>query len=101
MPYGSRSARTVPLPKNWQAIRRRILQRDGHQCTWVTDGIRCIEPATDVDHIGDPSQHEDENLRSLCPGHHRRRSSSQGGKAWQAKRKPRQRPAEQHPGLIA
>lgn len=101
MPYGSRSARTVPLPKDWSTIRRRILARDGYQCTWATNGIRCCAPATDVDHIGDPDRHEDDNLRSLCVTHHRRRSSSQGGKAWHAKRKPRQRPAEQHPGLLA
>lgn len=100
MPYGNRSARTAPLPPDWPNIRRRILQRDGHQCTWLTNGIRCCEPATDVDHIGDPSLHADENLRSLCRGHHRRRSSSQGGKAWQAKRKPKTRPIERHPGLI-
>jgi 5-methylcytosine-specific restriction enzyme A len=100
MPYGSRSARTVPLPSDWPAIRRRILARDGHQCTWTTDGIRCIAVATDVDHIGDPNDHSDDNLRSLCGSHHRRRSSSQGARAWHAKRKPRQRPVEQHPGLI-
>lgn len=101
MPYGSRSARTTPLPRNWPAIRRRILKRDGYTCTNLNHlGQRCGQPATDVDHIGDPTDHSDANLRSLCTACHKRRSSSQGGKAAAAKRIPRKRPAEKHPGLI-
>ena len=99
MAYGPRSARTAPLPKGWTAIRRRILKRDGYTCTWMTYGARCTQAATDVDHIGDPDNHSDDNLRSLCAPHHRARSSSQGGRAAQAKRIPRKRPAEAHPGL--
>lgn len=101
MPYGPHSARTSPLPKGWQStIRPGILKRDGHACTWMDGGIRCNQPATDVDHIGDPTDHSDANLRSLCGPHHRRRSSSQGGAAAAAKRIPRTRPSEKHPGLI-
>jgi hypothetical protein len=100
MPYGRQSARTVPLPKGWGAIRKRVLNRDGYTCTWVTDGIRCQERATDVDHIGDSADHRDENLRSLCGPHHRTRSAAQGGRAAQAKRIPRKRRQEPHPGLL-
>lgn len=100
MAYGPRSARTVPLPKDWPAIRRRILKRDGYQCVWDTAAYPCGQSATDVDHIGDPNDHTDQNLRSLCSPHHRRRSASQGGTAAQAKRAPRKRPAERHPGLL-
>lgn len=101
MPYGKTSARTTPLPPNWQSqIRPRILARDNRACTWLTNGVRCNQPATDVDHIGDPADHSDANLRALCSPHHRRRSASQGGTAAAAKRLPRTRPTEAHPGLI-
>lgn len=100
MPYGPTSARTVPLPKGWGVIRRGILQRDGYVCTWVHQGARCQEAATDVDHIGDPSDHSEANLRSLCGPHHRTRTSAQGGRAAQAKRIPRKRRQERHPGLL-
>ena len=100
MPYGQRSARTVPLPKGWTKTRARILKRDGYACTWDTGGIRCGAPATDVDHIGDPNDHSEANLRSLCVPHHRFRSSQQGGRAAAARQARRRRPPEPHPGLI-
>lgn len=101
MAYGPRSARTVPLPPDWPDIRARILARDGHACTWRDHyQRRCGAPATDVDHIGDPADHSDTNLRALCSTHHKRRSASQGGKAAAAKRRPRRRPTGPHPGLI-
>lgn len=100
MPYGPQSARSVPLPKGWGVIRKRILKRDGFVCTWLDNGVRCCAPATDVDHIGDPDDHRDEVLRSLCSPHHRTRSSAQGGRAAQAKRIPRKRRQEAHPGFL-
>lgn len=100
MPWdrGNTSKRKAELPPGWPAIRRRILTRDGHQCTWtrVDTGQRCTETATDVDHIGDPHDHADSNLRGLCGYHHRRRTSQQGAKA-------RQRPTtttDRHPGIL-
>ena len=53
MPWGPSSGRTTPLPRNWPAIRRAILERDGHRCTATRGdtGARCDAPATDVDHI--------------------------------------------------
>jgi hypothetical protein len=102
MPYGRRSARTVPLPKGWAKIRARILKRDGYMCVEPisVDGTLCGRPATDVDHIDDPGDHGDHNLRALCAGHHKARSSRQGGLAAAARRAPRTRPADPHPGLI-
>ena len=100
MPYGPRSARTAPLPKGWAKIRARILKRDGYACTWITDNVRCGAPATEVDHTGDPNDHSDASLQSLCGPHHRRKSSQQGGLAAAARRNLRRRPPEKHPGLI-
>src|SRR5690606_31657492 len=101
MAWGSRSSRTVPLPKNWPALRRKVLKRDGYTCTWINhNGVRCDQPATDVDHIGDPADHSLDNLRALCSPHHSKRTAHQGGKAAHAKRIPRKRPPEPHPGLI-
>lgn len=101
MPYGQHSARSVPLPPDWPAIRARILTRDGHACQWHTNGYLCLAPANEVDHIGDPRDHSDRNLRALCAPHHRRRSAQQGGQAAAARRKPRNRPTEPHPGLTS
>lgn len=103
MAYGPRSARTTPLPLNWKTeIRPRILTRDGHACQWKVslDGTRCGAPATDVDHIGAPDDHSDENLQALCGSHHKRKSGGQGARARNGRRRPRQRPTGQHPGLL-
>lgn len=107
------SNRKATLPNGWPRTRRRILKRDGYCCTWQDDerlvygmgrwvmGIPdpCDAPATDVDHIGDPNDHSDANLRSLCSPHHDKRSSAQGNAARWAKAIPRARPQPQHPGL--
>lgn len=96
------SWRTVPLPPNWGAIRRDILARD-MVCRWgILPGEigLCNLPPTDVDHMGDPSDHSYELLRGLCSFHHRRRTASQGvaGRARIRSTKPRKRPRSKHPG---
>jgi 5-methylcytosine-specific restriction protein A len=103
MPYGSRSARMVPLPPNWATeIRPAVLERDG-ACQWKIshDGTLCGSTRDlEVDHIGDPAIHDLANLRALCRPHHRARSSQQGGRAAAARRAPRRRQPERHPGLV-
>lgn len=94
------SSRRSRLPADWPAIRRRILKRDNYSCTWPSRSGRCGQPATDVDHIVNGDDHRDENLRSLCSSHHQAKSSAEGGRAAQAKRIPRTRPIDPHPGLI-
>lgn len=97
------SWRTQPKPQGWGAIRRRILKRDNFECQMPTPLGVCSERATDVDHIIPASQggsDADENLRALCGPHHRVKSSSEGGRAAQAKRIPRKRRQEPHPGLL-
>lgn len=95
--------RTSPLPPEWRAIRRRVLQRDGDQCTAATPtGERCPYPATDVDHIlpahmgGDDS---DENLTSLCGWCHRQKTSREAGQAAAKRRRKGSAPEPRHPGL--
>jgi 5-methylcytosine-specific restriction protein A len=109
------SRRTTPLPTNWPRLRNHIRKRDGQRCTWIesepdgghplTPGAaehpdRCGGGAGSVDHIGDPRNHSDDNLRTLCAWHHDRRTAQQANAA-----KPPaptlRRPRERHPGLIS
>ncbi|MFG1683508.1 HNH endonuclease [Nonomuraea sp. NPDC049269] len=96
------SWRTTPKPQGWGAIRQRILKRDNHACQMPTPLGVCGAWANEVDHITPASlggSDEPANLRSLCGPHHKVKSSREGGQASAAKRIPRNRPAEQHPGL--
>ena len=96
------SWRTTPLPPAWPTIRAAILQRDHHTCTWrLPNGAPCGQPANQVDHTGQASDHTPAALRALCAPHHNARTGSQGGQAAAdaRARHPRTRPAEPHPGL--
>ena len=97
------SWRTTPKPQGWGAIRKRILKRDNYECQMTTPLGVCRAWANQVDHITPASlggSDQPDNLRALCHDHHKIKSSSEGGKAAQAKRIPRTRKAEPHPGLI-
>lgn len=97
------STRRKSLPGDWAKIRRRILARDQHRCTWVQDGRRCSNRATDVDHRSPGGDHRDSNLRSLCEYHHRGKSASEGGRAYAEqikKAKSMFRRTERHPGEL-
>lgn len=94
------SSRRARLPKDWPTIRLRILKRDGYACTWPSRNGRCGAHATDVDHIVNSDDDQDANLRSLCRSHHKIKTGAEGGRAAQAKRIPRSRPAEKHPGML-
>lgn len=104
MPQWAGSDRRSRLPANWASIRSRVLRRDGSQCTAVShDGVRCAEPATDVDHIVAGDDHREANLRSLCGWHHQRKSSAEGAAALARKRRANDRKfrrTEDHPGLL-
>ena len=105
--------RTERMPVGWAKIRAPILERDNRRCTWIKgepDGgnfrdranlNRCPNRGSDVDHIGAHNDHSEGNLRTLCVGHHRHRSSVQANAAKKAKGNPRLRPTPRHPGLIA
>lgn len=94
------SNRRAELPPNWYSeIRPAVLKRDGYRCTaTLSDDTRCIEPATDVDHLGDKHDHRLENLAAKCGWHHRKKTSAQGNAARQ-RQPPLRRPPEPHPGL--
>lgn len=88
------STRKQRLPRDWPAIRRRILDRDGHRCHI------CGRPGADeVDHIRAGDDHSDANLaaihRTPC---HAAKSSAEGHQA-QGHGPMRKRQAEPHPGL--
>ena len=92
------SSRRDRLPPNWKAICAAIRQRDGGRCTWVEAGHRCRQAGTDVDHVVPGDDHRPENLRLLCPDHHKRKSSAEGNAArWRVRER---RPREAHPGLL-
>jgi 5-methylcytosine-specific restriction protein A len=102
------SDRRSRLPHNWVIIRRRVLRRDGHQCTVLDqNGVRCPELAEEVDHVVRGDDHSMENLRAICSWHHRKKSSIEGGQARQAQWKKQReeinnrfRRDEQHPGML-
>lgn len=94
--------RSAPRPVDWPARVEAVLRRD-QSCRWPisADGTLCgsIEHL-EVDHIGDPLDHALTNLRALCRAHHRYRTGQQANQAAAARRIPRRRPQEPHPGLL-
>lgn len=92
------SDRRATLPRNWDIIRRRILERDGHRCQIRDPG--CTLLATECDHIGDRDDHRDENLRGACRHCHAHRSAMQGVEGRAAVAERSERPASTHPGLV-
>lgn len=100
--YWDGSNRRDTLPENWSQIRRTVIARDGGRCQAILEstGMKCLEPATDVDHINRfGSQTDLSNLQMLCSWHHARKSSVEGN---QVKRAyvSNKRPPKRHPGLI-
>lgn len=82
-----------PLPPDWPKRRLACFATYGRLC------YQCGALATDVDHVKPRSQggsHEPENLRPICQGCHRRKTSREA----LAQRKTRRRAPEQHPGEI-
>lgn len=96
------STRRERLPREWHAQRARVLRDHGRICHLCGVG-----GADTVDHVEAGDDHSDDNLRPVhdrVPPHcHRRKSSSEGGKAAGAARTQRaaarKRPTAPHPGL--
>jgi 5-methylcytosine-specific restriction endonuclease McrA len=72
--------------QQWIDLRARVLREQP-----ICAEPDCSAAASQVDHIVGLAQgdapYDRANVRGLCAEHHRRRSSSQGGQAKQAKRK--------------
>lgn len=108
---GTPGRRRAQLDSEWYTrTRKRILRRDGYRCKYglVQEGPEvsfrygsCPVRANQVDHI-QGHEDRDDNLRSLCEGHHRIRTSWQGGvasqRAYKARQALRYREPEPHPG---
>lgn len=82
------SNRRATLPPDWPAIAARTLRRDrtcqlAYPGTWHTrhGPTRCAGRSSEVDHIGDPSDHTPGNLRGVCAPCHRRRTQAQSASA--------------------
>lgn len=88
------SSRRTQLPSNWSSeIVPRIRRRDRDHCQ------NCgITERPEVDHIGDPHDHSDTNLRVLCHWCHAQRTAQQAAQA-RGPAVTERRPAERHPGL--
>ncbi|MEO6081576.1 MAG: HNH endonuclease signature motif containing protein [Umezawaea sp.] len=90
----SDSSRATRLPRNWPAIRARVLRRDplcrvcGHRLS------------TEVDHIEPGDDHDETNLQGICSPCHAVKSAREGGHAAAARRVQARRPPAPHPGLI-
>lgn len=94
------STRKATLPVDWDRLRLACLERDGYRCTWMDNGHRCPERATDCDHVKDRNDHSLRNLRSLCGAHHLRRTSQQAHAARAAIKAKTRLPEEPQPGII-
>lgn len=102
------SWRRQPLPPGWAALRIACLNRDGWRCRWpVLGGLGgfCGAYADQADHVSPDGPQDDlGNLRALCAGHHKSRSSAQGGAAAGIVRRQiagrKTRAPERHPGYL-
>lgn len=96
MPGWKGSTRRRRLPPDWHTvIRPRILARDRGICH-VCGRLG----AEQVDHLKAGDDHRDANLAAICEPCHRTKSGREGAAAAHARRRPRRRPPEPHPGQI-
>lgn len=73
--------------KLWRVTTRNAVLARDPICAWVTDGVRCVRLATDIDHTIDAQQwvasgrdfYDEENLRGLCHAHHSQRTARDQG----------------------
>ena len=94
------SDRKARLPKNWNKIRESVLKRDGYRCVARDDsGRRCVNKATDVDHIMRGDNHARSNLQSLCAECHKVKTQAESQRALREARARAKYPRQQHPGL--
>ena len=94
-----RSDRRRFLPKDWNKRRLRVLRRDGYRCQIAGPG--CLVTATEVDHMGERTDHRLEVLQSVCRVCHKVKTAKQSAEARALRPTLRlARDPESHPGLI-
>lgn len=73
------STRRTELPKDWERIRRRILQRD----PICSSGVVCkgLALSTDCHHTGSPWDHSDAGLAGVCRDCHKTLTGQQAAEA--------------------
>lgn len=93
--WGS-SDRRLRLPRNWSKLRAQVLARD------VVCQICFVRAATVADHIvAMTDDHRLEALQGACEPCHRQKTSAEAAAGRAASPRPkRERPPEQHPGLL-
>ena len=95
------SDRKSRLPSNWTALRNLVLNRCGGRCEVIkSNGKRCWDKATDVDHIKRGDNHDPSNLQGICTWHHRRKTARESAEIRAEMNAILTRPPEKHPGLI-
>ena len=103
------SSRRRRLPANWAVIRKKVLDRDGHRCRVVVDGVRCPAPATEVHHLieagrnGGRDLDEERFLVAICGPHHQILTQKFAAEQQSLRRKQKRATgvdSMDHPGLL-
>lgn len=103
MPNGqwANSTRASRLPSNWAWLCAETYRIWGDICH-----VCGLSGANETDHVNAGDDHSLANLRPIhgrgtVQNCHQHKSSSEGGRAAQAKRPKRKRPPEPHPGILS
>lgn len=100
---GKRTASSaITNTAEWKRLRRKVLERDGHQCQ--TRGPYCTGHATQVDHIintaAGGAPFDPNNCVAICAPCNARKAAQEAASARRARPRPtNKRPPERHPGL--
>lgn len=84
MTSGRWSGNRRPYSKEWHRVRALVKRRSGGQCEHTTQGMRCTNIATDVDHIVNlKSGGTDtlDNAQHLCRQHHQIKTQAEATQA--------------------
>jgi 5-methylcytosine-specific restriction enzyme A len=95
------SSRRPKDPPGWSTTREYVIQRAGGRCQHESG---CNHEGKDVDHIvnlASGGDHHVDNLRLLCPWHHKQKTAQEAAKARARMPSRRETRAPQpHPGLV-
>lgn len=108
VPNWEGSNRKATLPSDWAKLRAIVINQAGGRCQRIhKSGRRCWDKGTDVDHIQPHSEGGNDdisNLQLLCKFCHAKKSSAEGGRAFQQNmaklRASIRREPERHPGKV-